>query len=278
MIAVWTIKNAGQGLIFLDIPRSYYGRLAAEQLAPDRLAKYVPDEDTAAARSLIAMGLGGEAVLGALQSAGGLVDLAGIVTLELPVRHPELKASTPARATHLGWHVEFEFRVAQADGPLNTKIAAALTPLVPGGEAPEPLVEAVSAALKRGRCEWPRCATAALVIGGSRSSCASCCCCFLAVLSFALCPAMVRRSTCSPAAADSNLYGLLRGKLTEDEYVRIVRNQILVDIQVRPETPIQDTGCCCRPLTAAPCSRLEPGRRRALPDLHRTGHAGRRHH
>ena len=79
-------------------------------------------------------------------------------------------------------------------------------------------------------------------------------------------------------AADSNVYGLLRGKLTEDEYVRIVRNQILVDIQVRRDTPSRDTGCYCRPLTAVLCSRLGPGRRRALPDLHRTGHAGRRHH
>ena len=30
---------------------------------------------------------------------------------EGPVRHPELKVSTPAYTKHPGWHVEFEFRV-----------------------------------------------------------------------------------------------------------------------------------------------------------------------
>ena len=33
------------------------------------------------------------------------------------VRHPELKVSTPAHAKHLGWHVEFEFRVTHAASP-----------------------------------------------------------------------------------------------------------------------------------------------------------------
>eukprot|EP01050_Picozoa_sp_SAG11_P005174 SAG11_NODE_354_length_10336_cov_3.789391_11_plen_310_part_00 len=129
----------GEGLAFLNIPRSYYGRLTVEQLQ--------------ATPEVAAAGLEAEALMASLVEAGGLVDLAGIVELELPTD----------------------------PGVLEARLEQVLAPLLPGGAVAGELVAGVAATLRRGRY--------------------------------------------------SNLHGLLRDRLSEEEYVRIVRNQILVDIQ-----------------------------------------------
>ena len=41
-----------------------------------------------------------------------LLDQRHCLSRERSLRHPELKVSTPAHTKHLGWYVEFEFRVA----------------------------------------------------------------------------------------------------------------------------------------------------------------------
>ena len=51
------------------------------------------------------------------------------------VRHPELKVSTPAHKKHLGWYLEFEFRVTPAGD--NSRLwfsMKRLTILLPAGQ------------------------------------------------------------------------------------------------------------------------------------------------
>eukprot|EP01052_Picozoa_sp_SAG31_P033518 SAG31_NODE_3800_length_3870_cov_2.092814_2_plen_589_part_00 len=152
-------ETTGRGLAFLNIPRSYYGRLDADQLSPGALAEFDTDAE--------AHGIDGAAILKALQqqqlrSTGTeLVDLAGIVALDLP-SDAELHLTV---ATLLNSLLKFDYEEDSNEGELSK----------------HPVVAAVVGALKRSRY--------------------------------------------------SNLYDLLRDKLTESEYVAIVRNQILVDIQ-----------------------------------------------